>query len=53
MPFSEEGGGVAMSGEGGEIRMREIIAEEIAKAIPTIVEQVVAALKHKGAAGDE
>lgn len=34
-----------MSMEGVEIRMREIIAEEIAKAIPTIVGQVVAALK--------
>ena len=42
-----------MSGEGGEIRMREIIAEEIARAIPTIVEQVVAALRREGEAGDE
>lgn len=39
--------------EGGEVRVREIVAEEIARAIPTIVEQVVAALKGKGASDDE
>ena len=31
-----------------EQKMREIVAEEVAKAIPTIVEQVVAALQRGG-----